>query len=70
MDNDLAARLQKLESLLAHLEHQYDQLNQVVVEQGRELGRLRTSQQKMAATIEQTEGERVRATNAKPPHYQ
>ena len=43
---------------------------EIHIEQGRELGRLRTSQQKLAASLDQTEGERVRATHSKPPHYQ
>jgi uncharacterized coiled-coil protein SlyX len=59
-----------LESHLAHLEHQYDQLNQVVLEQGRQLTRLQALQQQVSQTMEAIELERIKGTNAKPPHYQ
>ncbi len=70
MDNETAARLEKLESHLAHLEHLVDQLNQVVTEQSRQFVRLQSHQQKLSSTLETIEMERVKATNAKPPHYQ
>ena len=69
MDKELADRLAKLESNLAHLEHQYDQLNQVVVEQSRELTKLLALQQKLSETMENIELERIKSTNQKPPHY-
>jgi uncharacterized coiled-coil protein SlyX len=69
MDKELADRLAKLESNLAHLEHQYDQLNQVVVEQSRELTKLLALQQKLSESIENIELERIKFTNPKPPHY-
>lgn len=70
MDNETAARLEKLESHLAHLEHLVDQLNQVVTDQSRQFARLQTQQQRLSATLETIELERVKATNSKPPHYQ
>ena len=70
MEKETAARLEKLESNFAHLEHQYDQLNQVVLEQARQLAKLQAHQQKVAQTIESLELDRIKATNAKPPHYQ
>jgi uncharacterized coiled-coil protein SlyX len=70
MDKDLAERLEKLESHLAHLEHEYDQLNQVVLEQARLLARAQAQQQKVAQTVESIELERIKSTNPKPPHYQ
>lgn len=69
MNPDSAERLTRIESHLAHLEHQFEQLNQVIVEQGREITRLKTGQQKIAETIESAESERIRETNTKPPHY-
>ena len=63
-------RLEKLESHLAHLEHQYDQLNQVVLEQSRQLMKLQGQQQKISQTVESIELDRIKSTNAKPPHYQ
>lgn len=70
MDDELLQRLEKLESNLAHLEHQYDQLNQVVTEQGKQLARLTAQQLKVSQAVETMELERIKATNAKPPHYQ
>lgn len=70
MDKELSERIEKLESSLAHLEHQYDQLNQVVLEQGKQLARLQSAQQKVSQTVETMELERIKGTNQKPPHYQ
>lgn len=70
MDKELAERLEKLESSLAHLEHQYDQLNEVVLEQAKQLAKLQAVQQRVSQTVEGMEIERIKATNAKPPHYQ
>jgi len=70
MDKELARRLEKLESSLAHLEHQYDQLNQVVLEQSRQLMKFQNVQLKISQTVENIELERIKATNSKPPHYQ
>lgn len=70
MDNTTAARFEKLESHLAHLEHQYDQLNAVVMEQGRLLAKIQGYQQKISQTVETMELERIKTTNPRPPHYQ
>lgn len=63
-------RLQKLESHLAHVERIVDELNQVVIEQGRALRRLQAQQQRLTASVESAELDRIKSTNAKPPHYQ
>jgi uncharacterized coiled-coil protein SlyX len=63
-------RLEKIESNMAHLEHLVDQLNQVVVEQGRTIQRLQSQQQQISTTLESQELERIKATSARPPHYQ
>ena len=70
MDHTTSTRLEKSEFNLAHLEHQFEQLNHVVIEQAALLKRLQTQQRKLGQTIETIELERVRATNPKPPHYQ
>jgi uncharacterized coiled-coil protein SlyX len=70
MDDTIAKRLEKIESHLAHLEHQYDQLNAVVIEQGRLLKKLQALHQKVSQTVETMELERIKSTNPKPPHYQ
>jgi uncharacterized coiled-coil protein SlyX len=69
MEQELAERLDKVESHLAHLEHQYDQLNQVVLEQARQLAKLQAWQQRVSETVESLELERIKATNPRPPHY-
>jgi uncharacterized coiled-coil protein SlyX len=63
-------RLEKIEQDLAHLEHLFDQLNEVVVEQAKTLHRLQGNQQRIASTLETMELERIKSTNPKPPHYQ
>ena len=68
--SELAQRLEKIETHLAHLEHQYEQLNQVVVEQGRLLARLQKDSAKNSDALQSMEMERIRANNPKPPHYQ
>ncbi len=62
-------RLERAEASLAHLEHQYDQLNRVVVEQAKLLERLRKQVERLTETLETQELERIRGTSAKPPHY-
>lgn len=70
MNDDTAERLERIESTLAHLERQFEQLNQVVIEQARILKRMAAQQQRLAETVETDELERIKATNPKPPHYQ
>ena len=70
MDASLAARLLKVESALAHLEHQHEQLNDVVAEQSRIIARLQKEIAVASQAMESQEMERIRANNQKPPHYQ
>ena len=67
--SDLSERLKKIESHCAHLEHQYEQLNKVVIEQGRLLARLQKEGAKVAQAVDHMELERIRAAPSKPPHY-
>lgn len=69
MNDEVTSRLSRLESNLAHLEHLTDQLNGVVVEQGRQIEQLKKQLQRQSQTIETIELERVKSTNPKPPHY-
>lgn len=68
MDSDSNESIQRLESSVSHLEHQYDQLNQVVVEQGKEIARLRQQLQKTSTALESIEMERIKSNQQKPPH--
>ena len=70
MDPELAERLARIESHLAHVERQFEELNAVAVEQGALLRKLQTRLQRVAETIERNESDRIKETNPKPPHYQ
>ena len=70
MKDELSERLAKIESHAAHLERQYEELNLVVLDQGKVIKKLLSAQQRIAETIETTELERVKSVNPKPPHYQ
>ena len=69
MSDEAAVRLQRIEATIAHLEHQVEQLNGVIIAQGKELERLKKLVQRQAATLDTMEMERIRSTNPKPPHY-
>lgn len=68
MKSQHAQRLARIESHLAHLERQYEQLNEVVIEQGRFLRRLRSLQQRLSQTLETLELDRIKSAPARPPH--
>jgi SlyX protein len=70
MKDEVAERLTRLETTIAHLEHLTEQLNGVVTEQGRELDQLKKRLQRQAQSLETIEMDRIRSTNSKPPHYQ
>ena len=70
MNEEISSRLGKLESHLAHLEHQVEQLNGVVIAQGKLLERLKKEAQRNSSAMETLELERIQANNAPPPHYQ
>jgi uncharacterized coiled-coil protein SlyX len=70
MDKELAERLQRLEMHVAHLERQYEQLNEVLVEQSRTMTRLQRDLVRASDAVQTIELERIRANNPKPPHYQ
>jgi uncharacterized coiled-coil protein SlyX len=60
--------MEKLESNVAHLEHQVDQLNDVVVEQGKILSKLRKEIQRQSSLLQTLELERMKSNVQKPPH--
>ena len=69
MDERTSERIERLETHIAHLEKQYEELNDVVVQQGRVLSRLQKEFAKTSDAVQNIELERVRANNQKPPHY-
>jgi uncharacterized coiled-coil protein SlyX len=70
MEKVNSERIEKLESNLAHLEHQVEQLNEVVIEQGRLILRMKKEVQRQSAAMQTLELERMKANVTKPPHYQ
>jgi len=69
MSGESSERFARLESHIAHLEHQVEQLNEVVIAQGKTLNRLVKQVQMQARAFETAELERAKANNPKPPHY-
>jgi uncharacterized coiled-coil protein SlyX len=70
MPEDFSDRLARIETHLAHVERQYEELNQVVIEQAKAIKRLLAQQQRLAESVETVELDRIKSTNPKPPHYQ
>jgi len=70
MADDHSRQIEKLESHIAHLEHQVEQLNEVVITQGRLLDRLKKEVQRQSSLMQTMELERIKANVQKPPHYQ
>ena len=70
MPDDNSQRMDKLESHLAHLEHQVEQLNGVVIEQGKLLDWIRKETQRQSGAMQMLEPERMKSNVQKPPHYQ
>ncbi len=70
MADENSRRTEKLETNLAHLEYQVEQLNSVVIEQGKLLDRLKKEIQRQSRAMETLELERIKSNNPKPPHYQ
>jgi SlyX protein len=70
MADDNSRRIERLESNLAHLEHQVEQLNGVVIEQGKLLERLKKEVQRQSSAMQTMELERIKGNVQKPPHYQ
>ena len=70
MNPETSQRLERLEANVAHLEHQVEQLNGVLIQQGKLVEQLKKQVQAQSATMETLELERIKTTNTKPPHYQ
>ena len=70
MNDEISQRLERLEANSAHLEHQVEQLNQVIIEQAKTIEVLKRQAQRQSQTLESMELDRIKSTNAKPPHYQ
>jgi uncharacterized coiled-coil protein SlyX len=69
MECESSQRFERLEAHLAHLEHQVEQLNEVVIEQGKLVERLKKEVQRQSAAMQTLDLERIKANNPKPPHH-
>ncbi len=69
MKDETSQRLERIEANLAHLEHHVEQLNEVIIGQGKDLDGLKKQVQRQATTMDALEMDRIKATNAKPPHH-
>ena len=69
MNEETLRRLEKLEASVAHLEHQVEQLNEVVTGQDKLVEILKKQVQRQTGVLETMEMERIKANNDKPPHH-
>ena len=72
-DQELEGRIEHLESALAHQQHEYDMLNQVVIDQAARLDKLelllqRTNSQ-LHDSIHSLHSTKIDPLDEKPPHY-
>ena len=70
MADETSRRMDKLETNLAHLEHQVEEMNSVIVEQGKLIERLKKDVQRQTTAMQSLELERIQSNQQKPPHYQ
>lgn len=65
----LNSRLEQAEAALAHLERNFDELNSVVIAQGRTIARLQKQLETLGETLRGQDLDRIQPHNQKPPHY-
>jgi uncharacterized coiled-coil protein SlyX len=69
MNDETLQRLERLEASVAHLEHQIEQLNEVVTGLNKLVEHLKKQVQRQSGALEIIEMERIKANNARPPHH-
>ena len=69
VEADVNERMTRIETSLAELERLCDELNKIVIAQGKALHRMGQRQQQISDTMVTMEMDRIKSTNAKPPHY-
>jgi uncharacterized coiled-coil protein SlyX len=69
MNEETLQRLEKLEASVAYLEHQVEQLNEVVTGQNKLVELLKKQVQRQSSVLETIEMESIKASNAPPPHH-
>jgi uncharacterized coiled-coil protein SlyX len=70
MNDENRERWERAEANLAHLEHLVEQMNEVLIAQGRVVDLLKKQVQRQSEVLESMELERIKANQTKPPHYQ
>lgn len=70
MPDENSERMVKLESHVARIEHQIEQLNGVVIEQGKLLDKIKKECQRQSSVLQTIELERIKSDVQKPPHHQ
>jgi uncharacterized coiled-coil protein SlyX len=65
----LNTRLERAEAALAHLERNFDELNSVVIAQGKTIARLQRQLETLGETLRGQDLDRIAPHNQKPPHY-
>ena len=65
----LNSRLEQAEAALAHLERNFDELNSVVIAQGKTIARLQRQLETLGETLRGQDLDRIQPHNQKPPHY-
>jgi len=69
-DEQTREKLVRMESLMTHLERQYEELNKVVMEQGKALAKLTAQHDRIADSLVDIRQDEIRRDTRKPPHYQ
>jgi uncharacterized coiled-coil protein SlyX len=69
MNAESLQKLERLEALVAHLERQVEQLNEVVTDQSKLVEFLKKQMQRQSSVLETMELETIKANNARPPHH-
>jgi uncharacterized coiled-coil protein SlyX len=69
MNIETLQRLERLEASVTHLEHQVEQLNEVVTGQAKLIEFLKKQVQRQSSVLETMELENIKADNARPPHH-
>ncbi|MBG86296.1 MAG: hypothetical protein CMO80_05280 [Verrucomicrobiales bacterium] len=70
MDSTSDERVTALESAVAHLERQYDELNGIVMKQDKLLTKLSAVVSRMDDTFRELELSKIKENNQRPPHYE
>lgn len=54
---------------MAHLEYQVEQLNEVLVDQGKLIERLKKEVQRQSGMLQSFELDQIKSNNPRPPHH-